>query len=692
MQQLPIHFFTIVLNGKPFIDYHIEVLRRLQIPWHWHIIEGVATLSHDTAWSVAQGGQVPASLHADGLAIDGTTQSLDLLKIQYPANISIYRKPRGIYWDGKREMISAPLAYINEPALLWQLDSDELWTPEQIHTMHRMFTEEPSKTSAWFWCWYFVGAEKVISTRNCYAQNPNQEWNRVWRYQPGMFWASHEPPVLAVQGSDGKYFNVGLINPFNHSETEAQGLVFEHYSYVTTEQLQFKESYYGYTGAVESWRKLQEAKAPIVKLREYFPWVTDETEVSSTKQYGLSPLATFNTLSQEWQFNIERSEPLSLSTPPGRIVIDGVFFQLAQTGIARLWRSILTCWATSEFASRIIVLDRKGTAPKIPGIQYRMVAEYNALNREQDSNMLNTICREEDASLFVSTYYTRPIDFPVFQLVYDMIPEVVGFDLTTPDWLAKQCAFERADYFACISEHTKKDLLRFYPRANANKVPIIYPAYDKKVFRKSTNLEIISFHEKYKVSLPYFLMVGPSIGYKNAQCMFDAVSRLSLQHGLEILLVGGSVSETDLAQLTLGCKITRVSLNDQELCAAYSGAVALVYPSLYEGFGLPILEAFACGCPVITTPLSSIPEVAGDAVLYISNADQLAEALAEVQKPSVRKRLASLAPEQLNKFSWQMAADQLKNILIDISNNSLKEKEWKNKMYQSSTTQELPLN
>ena len=693
MSKLPIHFFTIVLNGKPFIDYHIEVFKRLKVPWHWHIIEGVASLTHDTAWSLSQGGRVPTALHLDGLAIDGTTQSLDFLKIQYPENISIYRKPRGVFWDGKREMISAPLPFIKEQALLWQLDSDELWTPEQIHTMHRMFMDEPEKTAAWFWCWYFVGAEKVISTRNCYAQNPTQEWNRVWRYQPGMFWASHEPPVFAVKGQNGNYLNVGLINCFNHKETEAQGLVFEHYSYVTREQLEFKESYYGYTGAVESWRQLQKSTAPVVKLKEYFPWVSDETEVSSIQQYGLAPLATFNKTTATWQFDTSKFNLQTSAKAPslnqGKIVIDGVFFQLAKTGIARLWQAVLTCWAETNFAEQIVIIDRNGTAPKIAGIKYRMVSEYVSGNQESDRAMLNDICHEEGAALFVSTYYTRPYDFPVFQLVYDMIPEVVGFDMSAPDWVSKKYAFERADHFACISDHTKGDLLRFYPRLNATDVPVVYPAYDSRTFRPSSNQEIIEFHQKHAVSLPYFLMVGAGIGYKNAECLFEALAKMPIQHGIEVLLVGGQISEMDLACLKLGCRIRKISLDDSELRAAYAGAIALVYPSLYEGFGLPILEALACNCPVITTPFSSIPEVAGDAVLYVANSKQLADALAEVQKPSVRERLMLAAPKQLGKFSWQTTAMQLKNILLQVVDNSLRETGWKSKMYQDSIMQDL---
>ena len=129
---LPVHFFTIVLNGEPFIRYHLDVFRRLPFRWQWHVIEGVASLVHDTAWSVDAGGHVDDGAHADGLSTDGTTAYLDVIAAEQPERISVYRKPGGAFWDGKREMVSAPLPNIREECLLWQIDADELWTAEQI--------------------------------------------------------------------------------------------------------------------------------------------------------------------------------------------------------------------------------------------------------------------------------------------------------------------------------------------------------------------------------------------------------------------------------------------------------------------------------------------------------------------------------------------------------------------------------
>jgi hypothetical protein len=129
---VPVHFFTIVLNGEPFIRYHLDVLRQLPFRWHWHIVEGVASLVHDTAWSVDAGGRIDQAAHAGGLSVDGTTAYVDEIASAEPERISVYRKPGGVFWDGKREMVSAPLENIREECLLWQVDADEYIRLEQI--------------------------------------------------------------------------------------------------------------------------------------------------------------------------------------------------------------------------------------------------------------------------------------------------------------------------------------------------------------------------------------------------------------------------------------------------------------------------------------------------------------------------------------------------------------------------------
>lgn len=102
-------------------------------------------------------------------------------------------------------------------------------------------------------------------------------------------------------------------------------------------------------------------------------------------------------------------------------------------------------------------------------------------------------------------------------------------------------------------------------------------------------------------------------------------------------------------------------LNDEELQCAYSGALALSYPSRYEGFGLPVLEGMACSCPVITTRASSLPEVGGDAVIYVDpdSVDEMHQALLDVQNASTRADLIARGLRQAENFSWSRMAREV---------------------------------
>ncbi|MGB3192154.1 MAG: class I SAM-dependent methyltransferase, partial [Limnoraphis sp.] len=458
--ELPIHFFTIVLNGEPFIRYHIDVFKQLSCQWHWHIIEGVADLKHDTAWSVQNGGLVTDEIHKNGRSADGTSEYLDELAQLYPENITVYRKPEGAFWEGKREMVNAPLPNIQEECLLWQVDVDELWTVEQINTTRQLFITHPEKTAAFYWCWYFVGEDLIISTRNCYAENPQQDWLRTWRFKPGAFWAAHEPPVLVESIGEGQQQNVAAVNPFLHAETEKQGLIFQHFAYVTPEQLKFKEQYYGYQNAVNLWNTLQSETNFPVYLRQYFPWVQDQTMVDKAKSRGITPIAQKDTTAN-WKF-IQPASAIDFKAERKlpTILVDGVFFQMYKTGIARVWRSLLEEWAKNEFSPHIVVLDRVGTAPKIPGIFYRTIPAYDYNQTEADRELLQQICDEEGADLFISTYYTTPISTPSVFMAYDMIPEVLGADFNEPMWREKHHAIRHASGYISISENTASDLVK----------------------------------------------------------------------------------------------------------------------------------------------------------------------------------------------------------------------------------------
>jgi hypothetical protein len=233
----------------------VELNRLTDYEWHWHIVEGAAMNRHDTRWIASQ---------APRLSGDGTGQFLD--SIGHHPRVTVYRRPS---WDGKREMVNAPLAAISQPGVLLQVDSDELWTADQLRRIIDLFHGDESLGGMRFWCRYFVGPNVVTTSENGYGNFGNKlEWTRAWRFRPGMTFSSHEPPVLA--GNQGDFLS--------RDETRNYGLVFDHYAWALKSQAELKRTLYGkgYETAPHGWDQLQHNRAwPVRSLKHFMPWVGD---------------------------------------------------------------------------------------------------------------------------------------------------------------------------------------------------------------------------------------------------------------------------------------------------------------------------------------------------------------------------------------------------------------------------------
>ena len=394
----------------------------------------------------------------------------------------------------------------------------------------------------------------------------------------------------------------------------------------------------------------------------------------SNQRKDLQQKTFTNWWTQPFRFAIQDHQLLANQQIPiqgqGYVVVDMIFFQLNNSGIARLWESLITHWSQTTFGRKLIILDRAKTAPRIDGVRYIDIPGYDHNQKDADSRMLEKVCQENHASVFLSTYYTKPETTPSLLMIYDMIPERMGFDLTHAAWQLKHDAIRHASAYICISQNTAIDLANYFSLEIEN-VNIAHCGVDSN-FKPATSHEINTVQLKYGINKPYFLFVGERAGYKNAGLLFSAMRKFPDSDKYQIVCLGGNREmETEYLPLIEGLDILRFRVDNSEMHAIYSGALALVYPSMYEGFGLPIIEAMASGCPVITCKGGSIPEVAGDDVIYTSpdNLVETLSAMLAVQTSEVRNNLIKAGLQRASLFTWPKMAVSVQNAAEKIIND-----------------------
>ena len=268
--------------------------------------------------------------------------------------------------------------------------------------------------------------------------------------------------------------------------------------------------------------------------------------------------------------------------------------------------------------------------------------------------------------LFRSTYYSRPLVTPSVMMIYDMIPEVFGIDLLAPEWQEKAACIANARRFVAISGSTARDLSDMYPGIDPQRITVAHCGV-AGLFRPASAEEIEGFRRRRGIVKPYFLLVGGrGGGYKNVGAFFRALTMPPNRQRFAVAWVGGE-HPLDAAEQALraGSEVHLLRLDDEELRLAYGGAVALAFPSAYEGFGMPVAEAMACGCPVVTTSSASLPEVTGDAAIRVvaTDVEELADALVRVQRAEVRLDLAERGLAQARRFSWARMAGIVADVL-----------------------------
>ncbi len=226
---------------------------------------------------------------------------------------------------------------------------------------------------------------------------------------------------------------------------------------------------------------------------------------------------------------------------------------------------------------------------------------------------------------------------------------------------------QRAHYVLADSEATKHDLIRYY-QTDAEKIEVLYSGVDNRFRPITDTLEITRVRQQYHIpDRPYVLSVGTVQPRKNYPALIEAVSRLNHSE-ICIVIVGGKGWLDDpifeaIHRLRMQDRVIFAGFAaDDDLPALYSGSLCMALPSLYEGFGLPVLEAMACGVPVITSNLSSLPEVAGEAGILVTptNLDEITNALDRIiTDTALRETMIMKGLQQAQKFSWETGAQQL---------------------------------
>jgi hypothetical protein len=253
-----INIFTLAFNCVDDLRDQWKILQGIKVPFRWSIVEGYARPIACTSWCKPLGDR----WHQNGSSTDGTCEFLKIISSDPRVSVQLANRP----WAGKKEMVNAALEKLTEAGTLIQMDADEFWSLDQILVIDVTLRRFPKIGGLQFFCRLWMTERHVIFSEGTYGSRP-YEWHRAWSYDGKQRFSEHEPPRL--QGSD---------TFIARDITRTLGLVFDHRSYVRREQVELKEDYYGYRGAVAGWQRLRESNQPVVFLRDYLPWVTDDAK------------------------------------------------------------------------------------------------------------------------------------------------------------------------------------------------------------------------------------------------------------------------------------------------------------------------------------------------------------------------------------------------------------------------------
>jgi len=366
-----------------------------------------------------------------------------------------------------------------------------------------------------------------------------------------------------------------------------------------------------------------------------------------------------------------------------RIAIDAR--KLHDFGIGTYIRNLLRQLARIDGRNEYVLLCQDadlGLADQL-GPNFRAVREPSPNYSFSEQIHVPWVLRRERPDVFHAPHYVLPpaVSCRSVVTIHDCI------HLMFPQYLpnraaalfaraAMWAAAKRADRILTVSEASKRDILRFF-RVPADKVVVVYNAIDERFSIAPSDEDVARVRERYQLNHEFVLYVGNIKPHKNLVRLIEAFDELrnsGFEH-LKLLIIGDQISKLPALRRAVHShklhKHVRFLgyLDDDTLAVLYRLAAVFVFPSLYEGFGLPPLEAMACGTPVVTSNTSSLPEVAGDAAVLVDPTDThaITDGMRRVlTDPTLAAQLRARGPLRAREFSWEQSVARTRALYQEV--------------------------